>query len=102
MANKIIIGTTPTIIYTFKTVSVSEIAVAILTIKYGKDTLTKTLEDAEVGEDHLSWTLTQEETLAISTEVSSMMLNWKTSDGTRGASAKTTVVMSDNYVREVI
>lgn len=100
--NKIIIGTTPTIIYTFKTVSVSDITVAILTIKSGKDTLTKTLEDAEVGEDRLSWTLTQEETLSICSETSSMMLNWKTSDGTRGASAKTTVVMSDNYVREVI
>lgn len=102
MANKIIIGTTPTIIYTFKMVSVSDITVAILTIKSGNNTLTKTLEDAEIGEDSLSWTLTQEETLAISAEVSSMMLNWKTQDGTRGASAKTTVIMSDNYVREVI
>ena len=100
--NRIIIGTTPTIIYTFKTVNVSDLVVAILTIKSGKATLTKTLEDADVGEGRLSWTLTQEETLSICDDVAAMMLNWKTAGGTRGASAKTTVVMSDNYVREVI
>lgn len=100
---KIIIGTTPTITYKFKVVDVSEITVAILTIKErGTTLIEKTLADANVGEDSLSWTLSQEETLSIGAKSASMMLNWKLADGTRGASDVVLVTGGDNHIREVI
>jgi len=100
---KIIIGTTPTITYKFKVVDVSEITVAILTIKErGTTLIEKNLADATVGEDTLSWTLTQEETLSIGAKSASMMLNWKLADGTRGASDVVLVTGGDNHIREVI
>lgn len=102
MAN-IIKGTTPTIQYTFKTVDVSIITVAILTIKQGGTVvIEKTLEAAVVGESKISWRLTQEETLALLVGTVTMMLNWVTSDGTRGASAKDMVVIEGNHIEEVI
>lgn len=100
---KIIIGTTPTITYKFKIVDVSDIAVAILTIKErGTTVIEKTLADATVGPDSLSWTLTQEETLSLGVKTGSMMLNWKTNDGTRGASEEVLIAGSPNHIREVI
>ena len=100
---KIIIGTTPTIKYKFKVVNVSEISVAILTIKErGVNIIEKDLSDATVGEDSLSWTLTQEETLQLGSKTATMMLNWKTEDGTRGASEEVFIQGAPNHVREVI
>lgn len=100
---KIIIGTTPTITYKFKVVDVSEITVAILTIKErGTTLIEKDLSDATVEEDSLSWTLSQEETLSIGAKSASMMLNWKLADGTRGASDAVLVTGGDNHIREVI
>lgn len=100
---KIIIGTTPTITYKFRIVDVSEITVAILTIKErGVNIIELNLSDATVGEDSLSWTLTQEETLLIGARTATMMLNWKTEDGTRGASEQVFVTGGDNHIREVI
>ena len=100
---KIIIGTTPTITYRFKVVDVADITVAILTIKErGTTLIEKDLSDATVGEDTLSWTLTQEETLSIGAKSASMMLNWKLADGTRGASDVVLVTGGDNHIREVI
>ena len=61
---QIIIGTTPTITYTFHVVSPADLTKAILTIKNaGNVILEKTLADAVVGENSLSWTLTQQEQL---------------------------------------
>ena len=100
---KIIIGTTPTITYKFKVVDVADITVAILTIKErGVNIIELNLSDATIGEDSLSWTLTQEETLLIGTRTATMMLNWKTEDGTRGASEQVFVTGGDNHIREVI
>lgn len=100
---KIIIGTTPTITYKFKVVDVSQITVAILTIKErGVNIIELNLSDATVGEDSLSWTLTQEETLQIGVKTCTMMLNWKTEDGTRGASEEVSVQGAPNHIREVI
>ena len=100
---QIIIGTTPTIRYTFHTVSVSDLTKAILTIKCaGQVILEKTLADATVGENSLSWTLTQQETLDIGTRSGKMMLNWLTNSGTRGASAETAIMGVTNHKREVI
>lgn len=100
---KIIIGTTPTITYKFKVVAVADITKAILTIKErGTTLIEKDLSDATVGEDTLSWTLTQEETLQLGTKTATMMLNWKTEDGTRGASEEVFIQGSPNHIREVI
>lgn len=99
----IVIGTTPTITYKFKVVDVSEITVAILTIKErGTILIELTKSDATVGEDSLSWTLTQEETLLLGAKTATMMLNWKTQDGTRGASEEVFVQGAPNHIREVI
>ena len=100
---KIIIGTTPTITYKFKVVNVSEITVAILTIKErGVNIIELNLSDATIGEDSLSWTLTQEETLQLAGKTATMMLNWKTEDGTRGASEEVFIQGAPNHIREVI
>ena len=100
---KIIIGTTPTITYKFKVVDVADITVAILTIKErGVNIIELNLSDATVGEDSLSWTLTQEETLQLGAKTATMMLNWKTEDGTRGASEEVFIQGAPNHVREVI
>ena len=100
---KIIIGTTPTITYKFKVVDVADITVAILTIKErGVNIIELNLSDATVGEDSLSWTLTQEETLQLGAKTATMMLNWKTEDGTRGASEEVYIQGAPNHIREVI
>lgn len=100
---QIIIGTTPTITYKFKIVSPADLTKAILTIKSIRQIiLEKTLADAVVGEDSLSWTLTQSETLSIGTRTCKMMLNWLTASGTRGASAETVILGVNNHKREVI
>ena len=102
MAN-IIRATTPTIKYTFHHVDVSDITKAYMTIVMGSEVvLEKDLAQATVEEDALSWTLTQQETLDMSGCRVSVMLNWKLSDGTRGASARTTLFMESNDKNEVI
>jgi len=99
----IIIGTTPTITYKFKIVSPADLAKAILTIKIaGQVILEKTLADATIGEDSLSWTLTQQETLNIGIRGGKMMLNWLTHSGKRGASEETVIQGVTNHKREVI
>lgn len=99
---EIIKGTTPTIQYNFSDVNVENITEAYLSIKQnGAVALEKDLDTAIVGENSLSWTLTQQETLAMQGRVS-MMLNWLLTDGTRGASEKTTVLIDTNYKDEVI
>lgn len=101
---EIIIGTTPTIVYNFQTVSVSDISTAILTIKYkGNIVIEKELLDAEVGTASLSWTLTQSDTLSFSAgQRAKMMLNFKLVDGTRGASDEMELVFKTNHITEVI
>lgn len=100
---EIIIGTTPTITYKFKLVPPSDINTAILTIVCGGSILIeKTLEEASVGEDTLSWTLSQEETLSLGTRSAKMMLNWKTESGLRGASRETSIKGVTNHKKEVI
>lgn len=76
-------GTTPTIEYTFTIVDTSNITKAYLTIKQGRTTIEKDLSEATIGEGSLSWTLTQEETLALSTKAfADIQCRYKTSDGT--------------------
>ena len=99
---EIIKGTTPTITYTFDVVRVSDIRTAVLTIKRsGVVTVERDLTTASIGVDKLSWTLTQEETLSVDGNAA-VMLNWVTADGTRGASAETSVYFAPNHKEEVI
>lgn len=62
-------GTTPVIRVTYKTLDVSTIDVAYLTIEQGAVTIEKDLTDATVvhsgNNNYLEWALTQEETLSL-------------------------------------
>ena len=103
MASQIIRATTPTIEFAFKTVSVSNISAAILTIKQGGVVLIeKALSEATIGEKSLSWTLTQEECLTLNNGKATIMLNWLTADGTRGASRENSAEVIPNHITEVI
>lgn len=104
MMADLIIGTTPTIKYDFNTVDVSDIVTAILSIKSeGSIVVQKSLEEAAVSEASLSWTLTQQETLSFKpNQKARMMLNYKLSDGTRGASSETEINIRTNHITEVI
>ncbi len=100
---RIIIGTTPTITYTFNVVPVSSIVTADLTIRQRTGiVLEKHLSDATVGENTLSWTLTQEETLSLGMQVGTIMVNWLTADGVAGVSEMAMVSGADNHRREVL
>ena len=98
----IIRGTTPTIKYSFSQVAVSDIVSAYLTIKDGKEGLERDITTATVGENDISWTLTQAETLALDAGPVIIMLNWKLADGTRGASSKTAATVVKNHKEVVI
>ena len=101
MAN-IIKGTTPTFKITFSTVTVTDITAAYLTIrKSAEAVLEKDLTEATVGTNYLAWKLTQEETLALGDKIS-VMVNWKLTDGTRGATNKREYFIDANYKNEVI
>ena len=102
---KIIIGTTPTIHYNFRVADPEDFTAAYLTIKdaAGTEVLRKTLEDATVDTKSIEWKLSQAETLAFDVGAQySMMVNWLTTDGTRGASATELLICDDNHIREVI
>lgn len=95
----IIRGTTPTLKYTFNDVQVTNITTAYLTIKIDSEpthNIEKDLSTATVEAKAISWKLTQTETLSFGNNIN-VMLNWKMSDGTRGASEKTNILVSDNY-----
>lgn len=100
----IIRGTTPTIKYTFRTIEVGNIAVAILTVSQsGEVVIEKNIAAGMVGEDNIFWTLTQLETLSLKPNVRvEIRLNWKLQDGTRGASKRAIVSVEDNEISEVI
>ena len=101
--NTIVVGTTPTIQFKFKTISPSDLIQAKMTIK-GKNAilLSKFLSEATIGEDNISWKLSQAETLALGVGTRTMMLNWLTADGTRGVSPKETINVTDNDIAEVM
>lgn len=99
---EIINGTTPTITYKFRNIDVSDITKAILTIKKGMTiAIEKTLAEAVVGKDTLSWRMSQAQTLSVLGNAE-VMINWVTSSGVRGASNKTLVLFTGNHIMEVI
>ena len=96
----IIQGTTPTIKYYFKDISVSDIVDSYLTIQ-SDGVIVVDRNDFERGEDYLAWTLTQEETFSLGCK-SFVMCNWLLSDGTRGSSVKKQLSVGDNLHDEVM
>lgn len=99
----IIRATTPTITFKYNTVTVSNLAVAELTLKQGGETvILKHLSEATVGADTVSWKLTQEETLSLGQTMVEICCDWKTNDGTRGRSNKASVNTDDPGINEVI
>lgn len=97
---QIIIGTTPTITYKFKIVSPTELEKAILTIKIaGQVIIEKTLADAVVGENSLSWTLTQQDKADIAglvdVPVDDVQINGVSA--VSGGVANIPVASTDNY-----
>lgn len=99
----IIIGTTPTIKYKFNEIDPATITAAYLTIKRDDEILLKLpLSSADREDDALSWTLTQAQTLTVGSGTAKAMLNWKTEDGTRGASHETELRFRENHIAEVI
>ena len=101
--NTIVVGTTPTIQFKFNTIALSSLSQARLTIKRGNEiVLTKSLSDAAVEDEAISWTLSQAETLSVGKGHRAVMLNWLTADGTRGVSPETRVLFADNHIRQVM
>lgn len=99
----IIRGTTPTIEYKFDCVSVNDIVTAYLTIKQrGEVVIQKDLSQAIIGENSLSYRLSQEETLSLALGKIDMMHNFVLNDGTRGASEEIEVAIIRNHKNEVI
>lgn len=96
--NQIILGTTPTILFEFETVDPSTFVAAEMTIKGRSNILlTKTLSGARRTSTQLSWKLTQQETIGLGVGTYTIMCNWLTADGTRGACLETTVKILSNH-----
>ena len=99
----IVIGTTPTIKYTFHSVEPSDIVSAFLTFKQsGRVLLIKSLTDAEVGGDYISWRLSQEDTLTLGIGDVEIVLNWLTNSDIRGVGNKVRCKCVQNHISEVI
>lgn len=86
----IIRGTTPTIKYTFKTVTPSTISTAYLTVRQGQNSMDRgttvfelTKTDMTTGTDYVSFKLTQAQTLLLKDGIPcDIQFRYKTSDGT--------------------
>lgn len=85
----IIRGTTPTLIFKFREIEPTDISQCFLMIKQnGKTVVEKTISDATVTTESLSFTLSQEDTFALATQnPTKVVLDWKTTGGVRGRSA---------------
>ena len=100
---QIIRGTTPTISFVFSTVNVSDITVADLTIKQeGNAVIEKDITSATTTSSSISWLLSQEDTLTLSSKTATIVCDWKTSAGIRGRSKIQTVDIGEAGKNEVI
>lgn len=100
---EIIRGTTPILIFTFSEVNVSDITVAVLTIKQnGTTILTKDLEDATTAAHTISWQLSQADTLSLNCWTANVYCDWKLANGVRGASSPFNIGVVTSGVSEVI
>lgn len=100
----IVRGTTPTIKFTFSSVQVSDIEVAYLVIKIaGKVVVEKDITTAEVGDNYISWTLEQENSLDFYVGyAATVYCDWRTFTGTRGRSSVGRYMIEETGKNEVI
>lgn len=100
----IIRGTTPTIIFTFNDIKPADITACVLAVKQdGQTIINKSLSDAIVEADNISFTLTQAETLTITKYYSvTVVLDWLLTDGTRGRSQAITATVEDPALNAVL
>ena len=95
-------GTTPTNIINVD-LDLTGMTIFVTYAQNGKILFEKTNDVITVEADKLLVPLTQEETLSLGAgSALSMMLNWLTTNGTRGASAEESVMAVNNHIREVI
>lgn len=97
--------TTPTIQYSFSSVSVSDLVAAVLSIEMGGTVvIQKDLSEAvaDTENNKLSWRLSQEETKTLTSSNVSIQCNWITAAGLRGATDSTYVVVIDNKYEEIM
>lgn len=100
----IIRGTTPTVQFVFSDVEAAQIEVAFLFIKQ-KNTpvIERDISTASSGDNYISWTLTQEETLALTESVTAKVVcDWRTFSGLRGRSEVFTANVESSGKNEVI
>lgn len=99
-------GTTPTILFKFKTVEVGNIAEAYLSIKQSYvPKIESNISNAEIdpNENSMSWILTQEQTLSLTTGRDAVIFcDWLLEDGTRGATIPKTLRVVPPGKEEVI
>lgn len=101
--DNLIKGTTPTFQFTFDVIDPSDITSAYLTVKQGGAiVLEKDISSAVVGDGTISWQLTQYDTLHFSLGKITVMLNWLTENGIRGATPEKVILVEDNHKDEVI
>lgn len=102
----IVRGTTPTIIFTFKTIDVSDIDTAYLVIKqWDTAKITKDITSATVDSvaKTVSWTLTQTESLSLDPQKKAeVMMDWLMDDGIRGRSVAHSETIENPGKNEVI
>lgn len=100
----IVRGTTPTFIFTFSTTDVSTIQVAYLVIKQkGKAVIQLGFDMVDVGENTLSWTISQDDSLSlIPFESAEVYCDWLLESGIRGRSKVLVCTVEPAGMDEVI
>ena len=100
---KIVVGTTPKIRWKFSNVNVSDIVIATMTFKkYNTNVIVKDIGSAVIGDNEITYTLSQTETLRIGVGKCECMLNWVTANGIRGTSNLLRVEGVKNHINEVL
>ena len=104
MRPQIIRGTTPTIKFCFKDIDVADITTAYITVKQMKKTIIeKDISSASKEDNHLVWTLSQEETLSLEPKTSAVVVcDWKLNTSLRGLSHELIADVKDPGKDEVI
>lgn len=104
--------TTPTVMFEYSDVNVTDITAAYLVVVQGgrsvieRDLSTATVVHNTVGQttlNYISWTLEQAETKKLSPSMATTIYcDWKLSDGTRGRSHKLSTPVEDTGKQEII
>ena len=99
----IVRGTTPTITVNFSDIDIADIIIAKLTIKQGNHVIiTKNLSDAEIYDNNMAFTLSQNDTLSLELGDIEIMLNWLTNANIRGVSKIYRCQVLSNHIQGVL